>query len=109
MKPKLFLSSLKPLDHFDHHVVVRSVTLDFFSEKKNNNIHLGGSFKTIYNQYIRGILKRVPLTLNKRFKLLSGLNQDHGNWKCIQNGNGAGKELVFYGVRVCKAPMYCNS
>ena len=32
-------------------------------KKNNNNIHLGCSFKTIYNQYMRGILKRIPLNL----------------------------------------------
>ena len=52
-----FLSSFWPLDHFDHHVVVRNASLEFYRKKtttkKNNNnkqtnkqikkpIHLGG-------------------------------------------------------------------
>ena len=126
----IFLSSFRQLDHFDHHVVLRNITLEFYKnnnknnnktkktkkktkkkkqqqtnkqnnnnnkkkkiknkqtkkknkkkkkkqkkkkqtnkkkkKKKNNkqtNIHLGGWFKTIYNQYIRDILKHIPLTL----------------------------------------------
>ena len=95
-----FLSPFWPLDHFDHYVAVRNATLDFFGEK---NIHLGGSVKNIYKQYIRGILN-THLWLwsrNKRLELFFGLNR--------YTEMVRGKKECFRASGCVRYLVYCNS